>query len=217
MAHLLEAMDARGVAVVVSRSFGGVLLGPDRFKHINNTARLILEANGYKHGPLDALGLLLSFFYWVVPRAPLSFPPSPHVAAAQRRWIQRSTPRLDARQHGTDTCQALFALSQVSRFVQERLHPVAGPTRSHPTVVDRHCRHRSCRWHRASNHSAAIGRSPPCTIASRYQRSSAVTGEGEGNQAAMVKPFRWSATTAMRKSLLISDSENDKIRRVDHR
>lgn len=46
MAHLLEIMDARNVVVVVSRWFGGVLLGPDRFKHINNCARAALEAAG---------------------------------------------------------------------------------------------------------------------------------------------------------------------------
>jgi putative IMPACT (imprinted ancient) family translation regulator len=40
-------MDVRDVTVVVSRWFGGILLGPDRFKHINNAARLALEANGF--------------------------------------------------------------------------------------------------------------------------------------------------------------------------
>jgi hypothetical protein len=36
--------------VVVSRWFGGVLLGPDRFKHINNAARSTLAAYGYIEG-----------------------------------------------------------------------------------------------------------------------------------------------------------------------
>lgn len=37
--HLLQIADCRNVAVVVSRWFGGVLLGPPRFTYINNTAR----------------------------------------------------------------------------------------------------------------------------------------------------------------------------------
>jgi len=45
--HLLQAMDARGVVVVVSRWYGGVKLGPARFTHINNAARLLLEEIGY--------------------------------------------------------------------------------------------------------------------------------------------------------------------------
>ena len=45
--HLLQAMDARGVVVVVSRWYGGVKLGPARFTHINNAARLLLEEMGY--------------------------------------------------------------------------------------------------------------------------------------------------------------------------
>ncbi|XP_068449236.1 protein IMPACT [Clinocottus analis] len=45
--HLLQILDVRNVAVVVSRWYGGVLLGPDRFKHINNCARNILVEEGY--------------------------------------------------------------------------------------------------------------------------------------------------------------------------
>mmetsp|Transcript_14040 Transcript_14040/g.42381 ORF Transcript_14040/g.42381 Transcript_14040/m.42381 type:complete len:239 (-) Transcript_14040:1148-1864(-) len=45
--HLLEIMNVQDVVVVVSRWFGGVLLGPQRFTIINNTARLMLEACGY--------------------------------------------------------------------------------------------------------------------------------------------------------------------------
>mmetsp|Transcript_43540 Transcript_43540/g.170408 ORF Transcript_43540/g.170408 Transcript_43540/m.170408 type:complete len:281 (-) Transcript_43540:751-1593(-) len=37
--HLLKMLPAENVAVVVSRWFGGIHLGPDRFKHINNAAR----------------------------------------------------------------------------------------------------------------------------------------------------------------------------------
>ncbi|XP_076044233.1 protein IMPACT-B-like isoform X3 [Oratosquilla oratoria] len=47
MLHLLQIVDARNVLVVVSRWFGGILLGPDRFKHINNATRQILEQCGY--------------------------------------------------------------------------------------------------------------------------------------------------------------------------
>lgn len=45
--HLLQTVDARNCVVVVSRWYGGVLLGPDRFKHINNAARTLLDACGY--------------------------------------------------------------------------------------------------------------------------------------------------------------------------
>ncbi|KAI5062067.1 hypothetical protein GOP47_0022606 [Adiantum capillus-veneris] len=45
--HLLQIIDAINVVVVVSRWFGGILLGPDRFKHINNAARSLLNACGY--------------------------------------------------------------------------------------------------------------------------------------------------------------------------
>ncbi|NXN94899.1 IMPCT protein, partial [Rhinopomastus cyanomelas] len=40
--HLMQILNARDVLVVVSRWYGGVLLGPDRFKHINNCARALL-------------------------------------------------------------------------------------------------------------------------------------------------------------------------------
>lgn len=42
-----QVADARNVVVVVSRWFGGVLLGPSRFTLINNTARVALESLGY--------------------------------------------------------------------------------------------------------------------------------------------------------------------------
>uniref|UniRef100_A0A673FRJ4 RWD domain-containing protein n=1 Tax=Sinocyclocheilus rhinocerous TaxID=307959 RepID=A0A673FRJ4_9TELE len=50
MARLLTSfliLDVRNVLVVVSRWYGGILLGPDRFKHINNCARNILIQEGY--------------------------------------------------------------------------------------------------------------------------------------------------------------------------
>lgn len=49
--HLLQVANCTGVAVVVSRWFGGVLLGPSRFALINNTARNLLEREGYIKGP----------------------------------------------------------------------------------------------------------------------------------------------------------------------
>ena len=45
--HLLQILDVKDVLVVVSRWFGGIQLGPDRFKHINNAARDILQKCGY--------------------------------------------------------------------------------------------------------------------------------------------------------------------------
>ena len=41
--HLLEILDITDRIVVVSRWFGGIKLGPDRFKLINNAARLVLK------------------------------------------------------------------------------------------------------------------------------------------------------------------------------
>jgi len=41
--HLLEILDITDRLVVVSRWFGGIKLGPDRFKLINNAARLVLK------------------------------------------------------------------------------------------------------------------------------------------------------------------------------
>ncbi|ELP93818.1 impact, putative [Entamoeba invadens IP1] len=43
--RMLEQINAENVCVMVSRWFGGILLGPDRFKHIVNTARDALFAN----------------------------------------------------------------------------------------------------------------------------------------------------------------------------
>ena len=44
--HLLQVTRAANVCVVVSRWYGGIHLGPDRFKVINNVARDLLEACG---------------------------------------------------------------------------------------------------------------------------------------------------------------------------
>jgi putative IMPACT (imprinted ancient) family translation regulator len=45
--HLLEILELENVLVVVSRWFGGTLLGPDRFKYINQAARDALELGGF--------------------------------------------------------------------------------------------------------------------------------------------------------------------------
>ncbi|KAI7887147.1 UPF0029-domain-containing protein [Lichtheimia hyalospora FSU 10163] len=45
--HLLQILDVKNVLVVVSRWFGGILLGADRFKDINNCARSALDDCGY--------------------------------------------------------------------------------------------------------------------------------------------------------------------------
>lgn len=44
---LLELMQAENVCVVVSRWYGGILLGPSRFGLIQNAARLLLERLGW--------------------------------------------------------------------------------------------------------------------------------------------------------------------------
>ena len=46
MLHLLEILECENVFVMVSRWYGGVKLGPDRFKHINNATRNVLEIAG---------------------------------------------------------------------------------------------------------------------------------------------------------------------------
>lgn len=45
--HLLTIMDVWNVIVVVSRWFGGTHIGPDRFKHINSTAREAIVKAGF--------------------------------------------------------------------------------------------------------------------------------------------------------------------------
>ncbi|KAI4470186.1 impact-related [Holotrichia oblita] len=44
--HLLQILNVTNVFVVVSRWYGGVQLGPDRFRHINNAARQVLGEAG---------------------------------------------------------------------------------------------------------------------------------------------------------------------------
>ena len=46
--HLLEAMGVVNVFVCVSRWYGGVKLGSERFRVINNVARELLEREGYQ-------------------------------------------------------------------------------------------------------------------------------------------------------------------------
>ncbi|TYZ57696.1 hypothetical protein PybrP1_008543 [[Pythium] brassicae (nom. inval.)] len=50
LSHLLELTKAENVAVVVTRWFGGILLGPDRFRHISTAARGVLEDGGFLEG-----------------------------------------------------------------------------------------------------------------------------------------------------------------------
>ncbi|GLB34189.1 putative RWD [Lyophyllum shimeji] len=47
LAHLLQILEVNNVLVVVTRYFGGIHLGPDRFKHINQAARNALEVGGF--------------------------------------------------------------------------------------------------------------------------------------------------------------------------
>ncbi|KAI0304051.1 UPF0029-domain-containing protein [Russula brevipes] len=47
LAHLLQILEVKDVLVVVTRYFGGTLLGADRFKHINQAARDALEIGGF--------------------------------------------------------------------------------------------------------------------------------------------------------------------------
>ena len=54
--HLLEVVRARNVAVVVSRWFGGIHLGPDRFRLFSNAARQLLDAHGFVPPPPPAAG-----------------------------------------------------------------------------------------------------------------------------------------------------------------
>lgn len=52
--HLMEILNVKNVMVVVSRWYGGILLGPDRFKHINNCARNILVEKNFTSSPEDS-------------------------------------------------------------------------------------------------------------------------------------------------------------------
>ncbi|CAG5111708.1 Oidioi.mRNA.OKI2018_I69.chr2.g5986.t1.cds [Oikopleura dioica] len=46
MLHLVDITGAMNIAVIVTRWYGGIHLGGDRWKHINNCLRQILEDNG---------------------------------------------------------------------------------------------------------------------------------------------------------------------------
>ena len=41
--HLLQILNVQNYVMIVSRWYGGIHLGPDRFKHINNCARNLLK------------------------------------------------------------------------------------------------------------------------------------------------------------------------------
>ncbi|XP_071090616.1 protein IMPACT-like isoform X1 [Haliotis cracherodii] len=56
MLHLLNILNAENVMVVVTRWYGGIHLGPDRFKHINNLSREILLEHGYVKEKEDKKG-----------------------------------------------------------------------------------------------------------------------------------------------------------------
>ncbi|KAH9586957.1 hypothetical protein MS3_00004882 [Schistosoma haematobium] len=51
--HLLTLSGIENVAVMVSRWYGGIQLGPDRFKHINNVARLLLTEHKFLSNTSD--------------------------------------------------------------------------------------------------------------------------------------------------------------------
>ncbi|XP_050680550.1 protein IMPACT-B-like [Leptidea sinapis] len=46
MLHLLQILEQKNTLVVVSRWYGGIQLGPDRFRHINNATRQVIEEAG---------------------------------------------------------------------------------------------------------------------------------------------------------------------------
>ena len=48
--HLMQIMDVWNVLVIVSRWYGGINLGPDRFRIINQVAREVLVAGGWGKG-----------------------------------------------------------------------------------------------------------------------------------------------------------------------
>ncbi|KAI0806795.1 ribosomal protein S5 domain 2-type protein [Fomes fomentarius] len=56
LAHLLQILEVENVLVIVTRYFGGIHLGPDRFKHINQAARNALELGGFLDVPDDTQG-----------------------------------------------------------------------------------------------------------------------------------------------------------------
>ncbi|KAL0580499.1 hypothetical protein V5O48_001486 [Marasmius crinis-equi] len=56
LAHLLQILEINNVLVIVTRYFGGIHLGPDRFKHINQAARNALEVGGFLDSPESKKG-----------------------------------------------------------------------------------------------------------------------------------------------------------------
>jgi len=55
--HLLEILELENVLVVVSRWYGGTLLGADRFKHISQAATIIIVIVVlHALGPFASLG-----------------------------------------------------------------------------------------------------------------------------------------------------------------
>lgn len=53
LAHLLDMTKCENVMVAVARWYGGIQLGPDRFKHIARVARVELEARGFINQSTD--------------------------------------------------------------------------------------------------------------------------------------------------------------------
>ncbi|KAL6706236.1 hypothetical protein ACN47E_005971 [Coniothyrium glycines] len=53
MLHLMQLMDVWNVMVVVTRWYGGILLGPDRFRLINTAAREALVLGGHAQDSKD--------------------------------------------------------------------------------------------------------------------------------------------------------------------
>lgn len=51
--HLLQILDVKNIVVIVTRWYGGILLGPDRFKHYNNCARDIMKVAGLVESSSD--------------------------------------------------------------------------------------------------------------------------------------------------------------------
>lgn len=49
--NIHDLQEVSNVLVIVTRYFGGILLGPDRFKHINQAARNALEVGGFLDAP----------------------------------------------------------------------------------------------------------------------------------------------------------------------
>ncbi|KAG0369788.1 hypothetical protein BC939DRAFT_504082 [Gamsiella multidivaricata] len=58
--HLMSILDVKNVVVVVSRWYGGIPLSADRFKHINNAARQLLDECGYIKPAASAADATLS-------------------------------------------------------------------------------------------------------------------------------------------------------------